>query len=561
MKKLIALILAVVMTFSLTSVAFGAEDSFKITVATDLHYNHDGATSAPGRYSDKAYSHATMSGALRIESAAIIDAFLAEAAKDESQAVLLAGDLADTGSLTEQAVVAAKLTAFEKETGKQVYVVPGNHDYAGTTPDEFKAIYHEFGYAEAIARDENSASYVADIGDDYRLLAIDSCEYKVGVCAITAERVEWIRIQAERARAEGKKTIAMMHHNLLNHFALGDILFKGAYVDPALGLAEIFAENNVKYTFVGHTHSQDIKAYTGKNGVTVYDVLTSSLNTYPCPYRMVTFGEKTKIQTRKITCVDASCLKDIVAQECYNLAAEDFPAYALTCLDYGYDMVADSYLKEAKIKSILGLDAQKDKELCELIDELTPAIRELFFMPLYKADEAEKGKSMEALAGEFDLSIPETEYESFAELFIGLYKGYTFGDESFGLFSDEYKIFVASVTVMLNTLLKDVSAEDYAAVLSFICNFLGVDKAPAFFIGYAADGISRARGIDILMTTVVSALILTFTTDEAPGDNNVTLEGFGAEAVIEEELTLLQKVQRFFISIFDFILRLFGVGK
>ena len=561
MKKIISLLLSVIMIFSLLSVSVSAaETEFKISVANDLHYNLDAVSSSEGRYADKDFSNATMSGALRVESGAIIDAFLDAAASNGSDAVLIPGDLADTGATDEQYPIAAKFAAFEEKTGKQIYVVPGNHDYARTTPEQFKEIYYQFGYAEAIAYDSLSASYVADIGDDFRLIAIDSCDYKVGGCSITAERVKWIKSQAEKAKADGKNTIAMMHHNLLNHFMLGDILFKGAYVDPALGLAEIFAENSVKYNFTGHTHSQDIKAYTGKNGVTVYDVLTSSINTYPCPYRVVTFGERTKIRTEHITDIDTSCLKGIITENCYNLATENFAQYAKTCLDYGYSDVADSYLTAAKIKSILGVTAENNPEMYALVDKLMPEVREIFFMPIYEEDETEIGKSIESLSKKFGITVPETEYKTFAELFIVFYQSYTFGDESHGVLSPEYSLMVASVSVLLNQILSDVTAEEYALVLSFLCGFFGIDKLPSFFLDFSANGISRAKGIDFLVTSVISTVALGFTTDEAPADNNVSLDGYGEVQTEKESLTFWDKVIDFFIKAFSFILRFFSFG-
>ena len=97
------------------------------------------------------------------------------------------------------------------------------------------------------------------------------------------------------------------------------------------------------------------------------------------------------------------------------------------------------------------------------------------------------------------------------------------------------------MTVIFNRLLKDVSADEYALVLSFVCNYFGADKIPSFFLGYAADAVSRAKGIDIVVPTVVSAVFLTFSTDEAPGDNNVNLPGYDTAVADEEELTFFDK--------------------
>ena len=42
---------------------------------------------------------------------------------------------------------------------------------------EFRSIYAQFGYDEAVAQDPNSLSYAVDLGDDYRLIVMDSGIY------------------------------------------------------------------------------------------------------------------------------------------------------------------------------------------------------------------------------------------------------------------------------------------------------------------------------------------------------------------------------------------------
>ena len=342
MKKVISILLSVIMIFSLVSVsAFAADsDELKITVANDLHYNlYYGTYSTQGKYTED-YSHvASSNGQLWFESILIVEAFLAEAAQNDSDIVLLPGDLTDHGNADEHIALAALLKKFEQTSKKRVYVVPGNHDYHSSetdvTPSDFANYYAEFGYNEAIARDENSASYVVELNDEYRLIAVDSCLPKSGSSGIDEARRDWIAEQAAKAQKDGKKLISMMHHNLLNHFIFGDILHPGAFVDSSLNLPEVYAHYDVRYNFVGHTHAQDIKSYTGKNGTKIYDILTSSLNLYPLPYRNVSLGEKVTIETETIKSVDVSSKKDIISDNCFNLATKDFQAYALACANYG----------------------------------------------------------------------------------------------------------------------------------------------------------------------------------------------------------------------------------
>ena len=171
MKKLISLFLSVLMLLS-SAVIFSsaAEGELKVTVVNDLHLDLKDSTaeSVSKRNSlSEEYAHASSGGQLPYESVAIIKAFLRDAAKDESDIILMPGDLTSIGTVEEHTAFVALISEFENTTGKKVYVVPGNHDLFDTSVAEFEALYAEFGYAEAIANDPLTASYVAELGNGY----------------------------------------------------------------------------------------------------------------------------------------------------------------------------------------------------------------------------------------------------------------------------------------------------------------------------------------------------------------------------------------------------------
>ena len=561
MKKVISLLLSVIMIFSLVSTGVSAAESqgLTITVANDLHYNLEYGSSTDDKYAGADYSHVPSNGQLWIESILIVEEFFEKFKQSDSEILLLPGDLADRGRPEEHEALTAELKALEA-AGKRVYVVPGNHDYyKKVTPEQFADYYRDFGYGEAIATDKSSASYVVDLDSEYRLLAIDSCLPGKGESGIDKERKAWIEEQAKQAQADGKKVIAMMHHNLLNHFFFGEILHPGGFVDSEIGLPELFAQYNIKYAFTAHTHSQDIKAYTGKNGVTVYDVLTSSLNLYPLPYRTVTLGEEVKIKTEYITEVDMSSKQGIISDNCYELAVKDFRAYALECTRYGLTVTFDSYLEPAKIKSLLKLDEEKDAELCAIIDKLIPRFTELVDTPMY-VKYSEGGESLEKYAEAIRLTFPETDIKSFRELAIFLYQQYVEGDENFGIFSTEYILATASVATIMNLLLAEVSAEDYANLLNYLTDYFNINSL-SDFTAFAGDAISRLKGIDIFVSALGNTVLLHFSTDELPADNGVTLPGYTAPAENDAELSFFERIIKFFTDLFDYILRIFGLGQ
>lgn len=561
MKKVISVLLSVLMIFSLVSVGASAAEKkgLKVTVANDLHYNLAyGKNITDDRYADEDYSHVPGNGQLWIESLIIIDTFFEEFLQSDSEILLMPGDITDHGTEAEYAAFAAELAELEA-AGKKVYVVPGNHDYyGGATPEKFVTAFYSFGYDEAIAKDENSASYVVELGNGYRLLAVDSCLPGDGVSGIDEERRAWIEEQAKQAQKDGKKLISMMHHNILNHLIFGDTIHPGGFVDAEIGLPELYAQYNVKYNLTGHTHAHDVKAYTGSNGVTIYDVLTSSLNLYPLPYRTIVLGDEVEIRTEKIESIDMTEKQGIISDSCYALATEDFQAYALECANHGLNSVIDSYVSPAKIKSLLKLDEEKDADLCAIIDRLIPRFSELIEMPMYTAG-SEGAASLEGYAKKLGLDFPETDIKTFKQLGVFFYQQYVEGDENFGLFSAEYLLLTASLTAILNQLLAEVSAEDYTKLLDYLAGFFNLESLGSVS-AYAGDAISRIEGIDLFVSALGNAVLLYFTTDELPADNNVTLPGYDEPAADEASLSFFDKIINFFLNLFDTILRIFGVG-
>lgn len=219
--------------------------------------------------------------------------------------LLISGDLTKDGELVNHQLMADTLNAF----GKPAYVIPGNHDinnpaamsYDGTTtaianiaPADFRTIYANFGYSQALYTDSNSLSYVAEPAEGVWLLAIDSCKYSdnatlgypVTSGAIGADTLSWITDKLSIANAKGKIVIAMMHHGLIEHFSGQATLFPDYLVDNRASVAATLSAAGLRAVFTGHFHANDavLAAYSGN---TIYDLETGSTVTAPCPYRHV----------------------------------------------------------------------------------------------------------------------------------------------------------------------------------------------------------------------------------------------------------------------------------
>ncbi len=556
MKKVLSLVLAVVMLFSICSVAASAEsEELVITVANDLHYNLKASTVVTKRNSlDADFAHIGSSCRLVNESVAIIKAFLEKAGESESDIILLPGDFTETGTVEENMLFAALLSEFEAKYNKQIYVTPGNHDLYKTTLDEFRAIYAQFGYAEALEKDSASASYTVDLEGDYRLISIDSCVPGESPHGLDDARIEWITAQGEKAKADGKKLIAMMHHNLISHFVLGTKIHPGAIVtSDKPGYADAFAKAGIKYIFTGHTHDHDIASYTADDGTVIYDVVTATLTGTYCPYRVVTFGDEVKFETRNIDSIDLSILPEGISENALKLAESDFSAYTKKAMDLSHRILFNGYTSASGLKKLLKTE---DDEMNAIIDAVATKLSEAIRMPLNKANEIEEGKSIESLVEKYDTAIPETSYTDLLDVAIAVYQAHNLGDENIPAYSDELVIVTRGLAAAINYALEDVTGEEYAKVLSFLTSLTGV-TVPVDFLIYAGDGMKRFEGIEILITTALLPVITEFTVDNAPADNNVTLPGYGELIETEKELSFWEQLVAFFKKIFDFVRTLF----
>jgi hypothetical protein len=307
MKRAIGLIILV-----LTAYYCMAQDSVSdfpethFMVFSDPHY-YDPSLGTDGEafqsYLDKDRKLLKQSRELMLEAMDIVTG-------TDASFVLIPGDLTKDGTRVSHLEFARLINEITK-TGKKVYVVPGNHDvsngeahsYRGeetitvdnVDPEQFKTIYSNFGYNEALYEDTSSLSYVVEPVDGLWLLGLDACLYKLNQPgghpvtngAFSAETLLWIESVASEAHQKGKKMIAFMHHGVVEHYK-GQERFFGEYlVDDHKKVSGKFANLGISVVFTGHYHAQDIVLRQLKNGSFIYDIQTGSLVTYPCPLREV----------------------------------------------------------------------------------------------------------------------------------------------------------------------------------------------------------------------------------------------------------------------------------
>ena len=84
-----------------------------------------------------------------------------------------------------------------------------------TPKEDLIKLYNDFGFADAIAVDEEHLSYVAQLSENVRLLAINADIKTKGQFSLTEKQVEWIKVQTKKAREENQTMFAICHYPVL----------------------------------------------------------------------------------------------------------------------------------------------------------------------------------------------------------------------------------------------------------------------------------------------------------------------------------------------------------
>ena len=554
MKKILALLLSAVMLCGMCSVAaFAADKPLSLTVVTDVHHSRMLTTQPITKSTaDDPFGHVVSNGKMTAESAAIVDEFFKQAAANDSKYVIVTGDISDYGTPDDAAAIAAKLEAFEAESGKTVLCVIGNHDLMYMDVAGFKSAYANLGYDKALTVDPDSASYTADLDDNYRLIAIDSNN-------VNQALVDWIDAQVKQADEDGKKLISVTHFSLFSHYTVQQLVHTSV-IDKQWNLPDKFIDWGIKFNFSGHTHELDIAEYTNDKGV-VYDIVSGALTTYPACYRTVKFGsDGVKIDTKYISNIDSSLVPEGLDATAANLLQSDFRAYAKKMFTEGSYRQLSLFLTPAYVKTVAKLNAENDADICAMLDVVIPRFAEAATMPLY-APEAEEGEeaplSLEAIANAYGFVIPETEYADLLEIACETYAAHCAGDENYPVYSTVGQAASNGLAAALNYALDPLSEEDYNKLLDWALTKVTLPFAvPDALKQLTAETVSKSQGIEYLLMYAVSPIINDFTKDPAPSDVKITLPNYGYED--NAAASMLKKLRKYFEMILAFLHALFS---
>ncbi|MBQ8047602.1 MAG: metallophosphoesterase [Prevotella sp.] len=272
----------------------------------------------------------------------VVKEALDQVVEQKPSALFITGDLTKDGEKLSHNLLASLLKPVA-DAGIKVYVIPGDKDinnpnaksyesdavYADNiSAAEFAEIYGAFGYNDAVARDENSLSYVVYPNDKLAVICIDDNRYSENLRAgdapsdedvlveagrITKETLAWIE-QVVR-QTEGRKIVVMMHHlasapfngydtlgsvvngaslDLSAYFGGGDEEQAEEYEVSNADVQQFFQNVGVWAAFCGDVQASDIQFVGAGDGSDngFYQVATASLRAFNSNYRQVTVNDE-----------------------------------------------------------------------------------------------------------------------------------------------------------------------------------------------------------------------------------------------------------------------------
>ena len=319
--------------------------NIKICAITDVHYFDTSLLINDGPAFEE---YLTYDRKLLRESYAITESLFNSLIAEQLDILLVSGDITKDGELVCHEKMAGYFSQLET-TGTKVFICPGNHDinnpmavaFDGTitypvpsvNPEEFKSIYADYGFDEAIAIDTASLSYVVEPIEGLQILSMDVCRYDSNYISNYPQTnggfepnvLQWAKDRIADAAGQGKIIIGMMHHNVVQHFTNQKMIFGEYVIDDWDNVSTQLANLGMKSIFTGHFHAQDIVRKTAPSGKQIFDIETGSVVTWPCPYRICT------IQTDSTMVITGNKVEEID----YDTGTLSFQEYALQDLETG----------------------------------------------------------------------------------------------------------------------------------------------------------------------------------------------------------------------------------
>ena len=349
-------------------------NSFKFYLITDTHYYKHSLSQYNEYYDD--FMHYEQK--CFAETQAINESvFKWLETADEADTLFIAGDLSFNGE-KESHLAYIELLKSLKEKGKKIYVVTADHDFKNradgcfgfdengrihpepTPRDELIELYNDFGFGDAIAVDKQHLSYVAQLTDGLRLLALNNDGCADGGRYFEESHIAWIKEQTKKARDDGQMMIAMNHYPLIPGQPIFNLI-GDTYQKDAGEVTKMLADEGVHLCFTGHMHNQSINVIETEKGNKFYDVCTGSIIADPAVIRLVNVIDDETVEIKTYDTPDFDY--DTNGKTCKQYLSDLFDNMIVNVLD---DMAFDTERMMGKFH----IDNQKMKPLLKAIGKV-----------------------------------------------------------------------------------------------------------------------------------------------------------------------------------------------
>ena len=326
------------------------------------------------------------------ETGEIIDAAFEKILEDPPAAVMIAGDLSDDGERICHEEFREKLRELQKHV--PVYVITATHDWCcdenprrftgsevtndvETVPhEELSEFYREFGLDRAISSYKTHLgiySYVAQIADGVRLLALNDDQNGKGRAGYTPDHMAWVEEQIRKAKEDGQLMIGMEHHLLIAH--IHPFITSGHCVGDREEVAAKLADAGLRYMFVGHSHIQRIDTFVSPSGNPITEVNIGSLCGYPAPIVNVTVTDDNRLHI---------VTEHLESFEGADDAQEFLKAHAVQMIDLPLKGILVSREEFGKRLDALGANGKKISALRPIAKPIAKLLLESDVMSFYK---------------------------------------------------------------------------------------------------------------------------------------------------------------------------------
>ena len=302
---------------------------FRFYLLTDTHY-FEPSLGAEGKAFD---AYMAKEQYFMKESSAIIKTVFEKIAEDkETDIVIIPGDLSKNGEIESHKSFIKELYKL-KASGKKIFVITAGHDYndrsfayknderievEGTAFEKLYDMYRDFGYGDALAFDKRTHSYIAQIADGVRMLAINCDSFNNLKGAMDDELLCWSKEQLDKAKEDNCRVFAICHYPVIPSVPVFDLV-GDAKIKDWRKVAAFLADNGVEVIFTGHMHIQSINEFYSEKGNRLIDICTSCLVGSPAKYRKITIDENSVMNVKSIDVTDTGTDTDgLSAQEFFD---------------------------------------------------------------------------------------------------------------------------------------------------------------------------------------------------------------------------------------------------